>query len=1584
MVRSASIDTDVVGLFSAPVAQWFRGCHGVATEPQREAWPRIKSGENVLIHSPTGSGKTLAAFLSALDALYSDVALSKQRGIRTLYISPLKALGYDVERNLEEPMRGIESAAKSLDFEIPEVRADVRTGDTPSSVRARMVRNPPHVLITTPESLYLILTSPRARSILSTVETVIVDEIHTLCANKRGVHLSITLERLEQIAPGFQRIGLSATQRPLTEVARLLGGQNVSSPGGDDCKPDDVGNVGSALSGHPLCPLDISLASGGNPDDEVFPWSSESNNGNLIVEPRPVSIIDCPGSKKIEISVHGMPDADGGDPSSIWPKLIPKVLDDIEGHDTTLVYSNSRRQAENAADRLNAVWSAREMGESDGVAIGSGEVGTGTEDGPFMAHHGSLSDTLRRDIEEKLKAGELPALVGTSSLELGIDIGSIDLVVQLQSPKTVTQGLQRVGRAGHSVGETSYGKIYGTHPEDLIEAAVVAKGMQERQVEAVEVPRNSLDVLAQQIVAAVAVQDWPMRELYRVIKGAYPYGELTYSNFEGVVKLVSGHYPRELFSTLRARIHWDETRDMLQQLPGTRMMAISNGGAIVDRGLFPVILPDRKTRVGELDEEFVFESGEGDAFLLGSQVWRVAKIDDDRVIAEPAPGAVPRMPFWRGDFPWRPLDLSESLAEFRAEAARRVMPYIDDEDVPSEVVEWLMSEFPIDDVATRQIIEYIRRQIKWSGDISSDKTVIVETYQDSIGDQRIVVHSPFGGRINGPWSVAIARELLKRRKVEPEVQVSDDGFMFRLPQGDGAPDVEFIGEMTSEAVKERVLDGMIDSPLFGAVFRQNAYRALLLPSLGQFRRTPFWLQRLRSKDLLAIAKSFPDFPIVLESYRDALEDYMDMPGLERILERIETGVLEVKFVTSDVPSPVARSLEHNFIDFWMYQWDTPKAERGLQSLNVDRNALAQLFRNPEAAGLLRVDVIEDVSSLAGRTAVGMKARTETELAQLLSELGDLSDDEVAERSDDGWECWIARLESQGRTERVEFDVNGAMESRWVAASIADEYRQAMAEPCDYVAVRRVVARYLARSGPVSVAVLQARYPIAIEPLQDALEEMLGDAQVVKGYFRDESVEEWLDLSTLARIQERTLSILRSEVRPSDPLRYQAAVLELHGIVGTTDDSERDATVDALDVLQGVSIPAEHWTRNVLPARVDGFKSVDLDQVVSEGEFRWVFCRDESRGDRGIVLVRSGDARAYLPDATIEKILEGVEGVTTDALRVYQFILSEGVVDSETLLAGIPGLTPSELATVVRELALAGLITGDSWRAAMAISNSTAVRTVEPAAVSGPRNRSRHFRSRPSARRRFAHRLRETQNVLAPGVNWSATSRFSFLGPDMSEAQLADKRAEVLLRRHGVVTRRAIEIDQLGWDWRSIYNALNLMELRGVVRRGYFVNGLPGVQFASVEFVDTMRSAWQQDGDALPSVVSAMDPAYVFDRRLASVSHEAESALLNFSRNSSTRIVFAGGVPVLVAYSNGARMVTGGASDAVIEEGIRALVREIAQTSTTRRVTISEWNGEPVIASQAMEMLSRVGFRRDYPNMVIDALNLPKTVIGSQD
>ncbi|MYA59466.1 MAG: hypothetical protein F4X40_02755 [Chloroflexi bacterium] len=1017
---------------------------------------------------------------------------------------------------------------------------------------------------------------------------------------------------------------------------------------------------------------------------------------------------------------------------------------------------------------------------------------------------------------------------------------------------------------------------------------------------------------------------------------------------------------------------------MLQQLPGTRMMAVSNGGAIVDRGAFSVVLPDRKTRIGELDEEFVFESGEGDAFMLGSQVWRVEKIEDDRVIAEPAPGAAPRMPFWRGDFPWRPLDLSEALARFRAEAAERIKPHVDDETAAPDMVRWLQDEYPVDDVGARQIVDYVRRQIRWSGEISSHKTIIVETYQDSIGDLRIVLHSPFGGRINGPWSVAIARELLRRKKVEPEVQVSDDGIMFRLPQSDDESPANFIGEMTSKEAKDHILEGMIDSPLFGAVFRQNAYRALLLPSPGHFRRTPFWLQRLRSKDLLAVAKSFPEFPIVLESYRDALEDFMDMPGLERILDDVQSGNIDVRYVESDVPSPVARALDHGFEAIWMYSWDTPKAERGLQTLNVDRDLLAQLFRNPEASGLLRKEAIEEVSSIASRSTSGMKARTETELAQLFAELGDLTEEEVCDRSEDEWKSWLQNLVAQKRVACVRFTVDGRVEDRWVDATLAPEYRDAIADPCDYGAVRKVVARFLARSGPVSIAVLHSRYPIDASSLADALDEMMADSRAASGYFTDAGVEEWLDLAMLARIQERTLSILRSEVKPSDPLNYQAALLKLHGIAKTGQASSAESIAARLEILAGLPIPAEQWARSVLPSRVEGFRGVHLSELVENGDFQWIFCQDPTRESRCIALVRPGYAGSCLPSATLEVTRERSDGLAAEASRVFEFIASEGVVNSETLLSAATGLTTSQLALVVRDLALRGHITADSWSVAMVIARSASIDSVEANAPTLQSGRPSQHRSRRLARRQFAHRFRETKGVLVSGVNWSTTSRYSFLGPNLSDSQLAEKRAAHLLARHGVVTKRSIEIDRLRWEWRPIYSALQLMELRGAVRRGYFVEGLPGVQFAKSEFVDLMRSESGASQADSTCVITATDPAYVFDRNLAMVSRDAQTNLLALTRSAGTWIVFDNGRPTMVAHSDGTKIEAVG-SDYEIERSLISLVTAISTVSSTKRVVISQWNGEQAIASQASAMLVEFGFRRDYPNLVIDALNLPAAV-----
>ncbi|HHX42486.1 MAG TPA: DEAD/DEAH box helicase [Chloroflexi bacterium] len=818
--------TDGLDLFMPAVRRWFLEEYGAPTAPQRLGWPAIQRGEHTLILSPTGSGKTMAAFLWGLNAIFQDLAANPElSGVQLLYVSPLKALNNDIERNLRAPLAGIRRTARRLGIELPPLRVAVRTGDTPQSARQRMVKQPPHVLITTPESLYLILTSPRACEVLDTVKTVIVDEIHTLCGNKRGVHLGLSLERLthrveaarsaSEASPsaaaagdarrsarsGPQRIGLSATQRPLEEVARFLGGQE---------------------------------------------WWRTDGGDELV--PRPVTIVDAGTQKPMDLRViTAVPDLRRLPADSIWPFLIPRVLDDVRRHRTTLIFANSRRAAERAADRLNEQYALEEEEEippgspegllREGVSVGRGMFGTGRVGGPFRAHHGSVSREVRLELEQQLKAGRLPALIGTSSLELGIDIGTVDLVVQLQSPRSVARGLQRVGRSGHLVGQTSAGRIYATHREDLLDAGAVAHGMLRGDIEPTYTPHNCLDVLAQHIVAMVSMEPWAVPDLFRLVRQAYGYHNLSRDALVSVLDMLSGRYPSDAFRELRPRIAWDRVHDTLVALPGSRLLAITNGGTITDRGLFRVYLPDRKTLLGTLDEEFVFETHVGDVFTLGTGTWRVLEMDEDALVVGDAAGDMPRMPSWRGDAVRRDYAMGRRLGAFRRLLAERVVdlpPLPDDPSAPwpeeaASVIAWLATDYAMDEASARNAILYVRQQLDVLGAISSDRSVLVEVFTDAIGDQRMAIHSCFGSRVNSAWALVLAQALRERMRTRVETQVNDDGILFRFVDADREPPIDLVRSMAPAEARERLLLELPDSALFGAQFRMNAARALLLP-----------------------------------------------------------------------------------------------------------------------------------------------------------------------------------------------------------------------------------------------------------------------------------------------------------------------------------------------------------------------------------------------------------------------------------------------------------------------------------------------------------------------------------------------------------------------------------------------------------------------------------------------------------------------------------------------------------------------------------------------------------------------------------
>jgi ATP-dependent Lhr-like helicase len=1476
LTRISFVTSSAVEAFSLPVRTWFREKFGEPTPPQSQGWLPIQRGEHTLILAPTGSGKTLAAFLWGIDQLYRDpaspsLAKGRQGGVSLLYISPLKALNNDIERNLRVPLEGIRDTAARLGEHLPALRVAVRTGDTPSHVRTAMWKNPPHILITTPESLFLMLTSPRARNIFPTVYTVIVDEIHTLVGTKRGTHLSLSLERLEHLAKErVQRIGLSATIKPLEEAARFLGGQGEGEDG--------------------------------------------------ILKHRPVTIVNASYKKELDLRVITVVDDFSSLPgTTIWPAVVPHVLNDIRQHNSTLIFCNNRRLAERTADRLNAQLDAEQKEEiapgsmealaPGGIARDRGIFAIGAE-GPIRAHHGSMSKEARRKMEEDLKAGRLPALVGTSSLELGIDIGAVDLVVQLQSPKSVAQGLQRVGRSGHLVGETSVGRIYATFREDLVEAAAIARGMLEGDVEPTYSPENPLDVLAQQIVAMVACDEWDTRAMYDLVRRAYPYRDLSERAFESVLEMLSGKYDfagEHGSAPLRARISWDRVNQRLRPLPGSRLLAMMNSGTISDTGAFGVYLTDGKTKVGELDEEFVFETRPGDVFLLGSHVWRALDITDDRVVVGDAAGATPRMPFWNGDYPYRPYELGARIGKFRREIAERIGT---SRESPTELAEWLQNEYHLDKKSVLNLIAYVQRQLDAIGVMSSDQTIVVETFQDAVGEPRMVIHSPFGGRVNGAWALALTSALKESVGIDVETQTSDDGILFRFPATSELP-IDLVLNLTPQEARQRILRQLPDSALFGAHFRMNAARALLLPKARGRKRTPFWLQRLKAKDLLARVRKFQDFPIVAETYRDCLRDVLDLPHLEEILGKIQKGDIRITPIETIVPSPVAAGLLFQFISVYMYEWDAPKAERQLQTLAARRDLVDDLLQGVELRDLLKPDAVHEIVARVQHTAGGYQARSAEELAIILDELGDLTTDEIAARCTGDATAWIAQLANEKRIVEIAIPTQHGEDNRWVPAESplnVPSQRWDEGEIAD-----NILRRFLARSGPVTRDDILNRYAFDAIWLDAALAKLVEARGIVVGAFTQKTQQpnnqtvqltnEYCDRHLLEQFHRHTLTILRNEIQPV-PINVYADFLtrwqhlhpreRLHGA---------DGLRITLEQLRGSVIAESVWGREVLPARITDFAVADLNALCTSGELVWEVQKNRLRfffrGEGGLFLVPSDES-----------------SLTQNARSVYEFLKSEGAsffADIERALQ----LKSDAVAGALSELALAGRVTNDTLDALHAVTDvpsrkpmkyesavelELASRIQRPPILTTSRYRD--------AKRRVAQRLRAETPMTAWIGRWSVLQRSGILGPTMTDDERAEKLARVLLTRYGIVTREALDREGLNADWSMLYPQFQRMEMRGEIRRGYFVQGLSGIQFALPDAVEKLRSA----PDDSMIVLAASDPANMFGGEVLGPPR--------FARVPSTHCVLWRGLPVMVAEENGERITAQEVDRDIISRALR--------------------------------------------------------------
>ncbi|HUL78031.1 MAG TPA: DEAD/DEAH box helicase [Vicinamibacteria bacterium] len=1494
--------------FQPAVREWFADTFAAPTKAQRLGWAAITQGQSALVFAPTGSGKTLAAFLAALDRLMFAPPPGKAERCRVVYVSPLKALAVDVERNLRAPIAGIARVAgrRREAIHIPELA--IRTGDTSSEERARMLRHPPDILITTPESLFLVLTS-RAREFLAGVETAIVDEIHALVGTKRGAHLALTLERLEEATRRpLQRVGLSATQRPLEEVARYLGG-----------------------------------------GEGLRQW-----------KPRPVAIVDA-GAKKafdlrVEVPVEDMarlgevvgPSADEipeGPASvlqrrSIWPAIHPRLLALVRAHRSTILFVNSRRLAERLAGALNEL-------AGEGVA---------------RAHHGSIAREERLLIEDALKAGRLPALVATSSLELGIDMGAVDLVIQIEAPTSVASGMQRIGRASHQVEAVSRGVIFPKYRGDLLASAAVTKAMKEGAVEETRVPQNPLDVLAQHLAAAVALGERRADELYVLVRRAAPWATLARAQFEGVLDMLSGRYPSDEFAELRPRLVWDRLRGVVKPREGTQRLVVQNAGTIPDRGLYGVFLAEGDgggKRVGELDEEMVFESRAGEVFVLGATSWRITEITRDRVLVVPAPGEPGKMPFWRADRGGRPVEMGRAIGRLTRELGALA---------ENEATERLQREHDLDPLAARNLLAYLEDQREATGVLPDDRTIVLERTRDEMGDWRLCLLSPWGGRVHAPWAMALEARLRQAGEAEVESIWSDDGIVLRLPERERPPEAADLLP-DPEEIEDLVVRELGGTSLFAARFREAAARALLLPRRKPGHRTPLWMQRKRAHDLLQVAARYPSFPIVLEAYRECLRDVFDLPGLVDLAHRVRRREIRLVTVDTQSPSPFSSSLLFGYVANYLYEGDAPLAERRAQALAVDQAQLRELLGEAELRELV------DRRALAGleialqclddpRQATGPER-----LHDLLLRLGDLSRDEVAARvqpgpGGDAAACagaWIAELERERRA--ILLRVAG--EERWAAAEDAGRLRDALGIapppglPDAFLegqphALREVVARYARTHGPFVALDVSRRYATGEASILAALAELREDGRVLEGEFRPGGHgREWCSSDVLTTLRRRSLAALRKQVEPAEPGALARFLLDWQGVaLASSPRRGPDALLDVVEQLQGAALPASILETDVLPARIPGYGPEDLDTLCAAGEVVWVGLGPLGDRDGRLALYLADDLPLLLPPRP-----EAPPGEIHDRIRDH--LARHGASFFGEILDATGGGLARPALDALWDLAWAGEVTNDTPGALRAFVAAHAVRAER-------RHRVSSFRSRrqvpPQAVGRWSR-------VPAPRRAPSATERAKAL-------------AEQLLKRHGVLTRDAVAFEEVPGGFTAVYPVLKALEEAGRIRRGYFVAGLGGLQFADPGALDRLRARREADhDDPQAAVLAAADPANPYGAALA--WPRTEDAHL--ARAAGPHVVLVDGA-VAAVVARGGREVTALLPDdeparSRVAAGAARVLRRWCEAAGHPALGWAVGESPPLAESPLAPFLVEAGFVRSGPGFRVTSA-MPRDADGA--
>ena len=1438
--------------FHPVIADWFQHHYAAASPPQTLGWPAIAGGQHTLILAPTGSGKTLAAFLWCLDELFrlSLTADQKDVGVHTLYISPLKALNNDIHYNLQQPLLGIKAFAAKHGLSPAPIRAAVRTGDTTAADRRKLLAHPPHILITTPESLYLLLTSIKGRELFQNLRYLILDEIHSLCNNKRGVHLSLSLERVCHLAQAEpQRIGLSATQRPMATVAAYLGGQT---------------------------------------------W----NEAMGVMTPRPVTLVDCGQRKEMNLSVLS-PVADFGDlpEASAWPAVVEKVYDLILRHRTTLVFVNMRAQAEKLARQLNERHQQQTGDPSAELAL---------------AHHGSLAREVRHAIEAKLKQAAIPAVIATASLELGIDIGSIDLVVQVESPKTVSAGLQRVGRSGHLLSATSQGCLIPLYPADLDDSLAITRAMSQAAIEETAVPENCLDVLAQQIVAEVAMESWGRGALFNLFKQSYPFRHLAEFAFNQTVEMLAGKFSDQPLAGLQPRLAWDRINDRLIARQGSRHLAVMNVGAIPDHGYYAVYLADSRQKLGEVDEEFVFESRVGDHFFLGNSEWRIQKIDRNEIIVTPRQAANPKPPFWKGESAFKSYATSALVGAFRAQVLQQ-----------DDAIAWMQQTCHSDQATAENLYRYLLRQKQLTGVVPTDRTILVEQFFDASAIPHLVVHAPFGGRVMGAWAIALAAAFEKTYGLEFQYTFDDDGLLFRFPDTLNPPDPKPYFALSIAEMESLLRKGLTNSPVFMVRFRHNAARALILARSRPGKRIPLWLQRLRSADLLQTVRSIPDFPILVETYRDCLQDVFDWPMLRQLLHKISAKEIELNFVRTSYPSPMASGLMFRFLSGHLYEYD--RARIPDQAAVVSNELLAEVLHRDQLPAIITAKQVQEAELKWQHLAHEARSRDSEELFQIIEEQGPLSTAQLQDRSTANPEPWLEQLAKAGR---ILFDPN-------LGWSIPGKMR--------FDDEKTRIKRFLHCRGPKTFTEIQQATAIKDEPLQQHLASMASSRELLSGQLLQDATEPvWCLTHRFAELYRRAIVDRRLCQEPADADRFTHALLR-----------HRQENLQAGWI--AYSFPIKSLESDLL---VSGFANSpwpDLLQAIEQGETTVIAGRSGESDRIHISFWPAGAGQLFIDrqkSLAQTAALSGVDG------QVAQFLQENGASFVRVIADGLE-LTTRQTLTALRGLAVRGLASCDDY---ISFINTLLAEfeSEEKSEVFAPYHRQSYYR-RPKPPRSVIH-----ERVQQQQSRWFLASSFAVMGRARTPSQQAEEQARLLLRRYGVVVKEVARREDALLSWLQLFHQFKRLEWQGEIRRGYFVHGLSGLQFALPDFLAKIEKG--ESAEPAFTMIATLDPIWTLLAAANKNRLQQNGQSIEVIRSSGNQFCFYQGRPVVYVENFAHRLQTTDLYEPALAEPlaeqIKAWLRLPAPFRPRKKIEICTIDGRAAVSHPMAAIFLNHGYEKE--------------------